>query len=50
MTPAEEKDLIAKIAAAARKFLESYDEFEGDPSCVGEWLDALFDACNEYGD
>jgi len=50
MTEEEEKEKVSAIAEAARQFLRVYDEFDGDPACCGEYLDALFDATNDYGD
>ena len=38
------------VASAARGFLRVYDEFDGDPACVGEYLDALIDAMDKLGD
>ena len=50
MTEQEEKEKVAKVAEAARAFVRVWDEFEGDPVCVGEYLDALIDAVDATGD
>lgn len=49
MTAEQEKQAVDNIAKAARSFLSGYDEFDGDGGCCGEDLNALFDACDEYG-
>lgn len=49
MTTEQEKQAVENIAKAARRFISSYDEFDGDPSCCGEDLNGLFDACDEFG-
>jgi hypothetical protein len=51
VSPEQEKVAVAKIAEAARAFVKCYDEFNPEyhgGSC-GEHLDALFDACDEFG-
>lgn len=50
MTEDQSKLAVKNIADAARAFLQCYDEFEPEQhgSC-GEYLDALFDACDEFG-
>jgi hypothetical protein len=50
MTEAEEKAKIEKIVESARVLVRIWDEFDGDPSCVGEYLEAHLDAVDEYGD
>lgn len=49
MTFEQEKKNVKAVADAARAFLESYDEFDGDPGCVGELLDALVNAVDSLG-
>lgn len=46
----DEREQVKSIAEAARSFLKSYDEFDGEPSAVGEWLDALITATDKLGD
>lgn len=46
----QEKEKIEKVAESARAFLRVYDEFDGDPSCIGEYLAALIDAIDATGD
>jgi len=43
-----ESEQVKNIAEAARSFLRVYDEFDGDPSCVGEYLDALLEKVAVY--
>jgi hypothetical protein len=43
----KEKARIEPIAEAARRFVAAWDEFDGDPGCVGEDLAALIDAIDE---
>lgn len=50
MTEQEEKENVAKVAEAARAFVRVWDEFEDDPGCVGEYLDALVTAVDGLGD
>jgi hypothetical protein len=45
-----EVEKVKAVAHAARKFLAIYDEFDGDPACVGEYLDALIEAVDATGD
>lgn len=48
--PEEEKQKIENVVKAARALVAVWDEFDGDPSCVGEHLDALIDAIDRTGD
>ena len=50
MTPEEEKQKIENVVKAARALVAAWDEFDGDPSCVGELLDALIVAVDLTGD
>jgi hypothetical protein len=49
MTFQQEKKNVKAVADAARAFLASYDEFDGDPAPCGEFLDALVIAIDELG-
>lgn len=44
---AAEKAKIEPIYKAAAAFVSSWNEFDGDPGCVGEDLAALVDAIDE---
>ena len=46
----KQKAAVGRVAESARAFLRVWDEFDGDPSCVGEYLDALIDAVDKTGD
>jgi hypothetical protein len=46
--PEKEKELIANIARVARRFADSYYEFDGNPDCVGRDLESLIDATDEW--
>lgn len=50
MTAEQETEKIVNVANAARAFIATWDEFNGDPSYVGEHLDALIDAVDATGD
>lgn len=47
---AAERKRVQRVAESSRAFLQIYDEFDGDPSCVGEYLDALCEAIDALGD
>jgi len=49
MTFEQEKKNVIAVAEAARAFVACYDEFDGDPGCVGELLDALVTAMDGLG-
>lgn len=40
---------VKRIAEAARSFVRVYDEFEDDPTCIGEDLAVLIDAVDDLG-
>jgi hypothetical protein len=47
MVSEQDKEKVKTVADAARGFVSAYDEFDGDPSCVGEDLEALIDVIDK---
>lgn len=47
MVSEQDKERVKAVADAARRFVSACDEFDGDPSCVGEDLAALMDVIDK---
>ena len=46
----DEREQVKSVAEAARSFLKCYDEFNDQPECCGEYLEALITATDKLGD